>query len=61
MQTLGVGGGGNRHGHEHHHELWDEDFKQKKFELGRIIERDLAHLTMRDLERMNLEGGSGSA
>lgn len=37
--------------------MWDEDFKQKKFELGRIIERDMPQM-QRDLERMRLEGGA---
>lgn len=35
--------------------MWDEDFKQKKFELGRIIERDFSNLTIQEIERLKLE------
>jgi hypothetical protein len=34
--------------------MWDEDFTQKKFELGRIIERDTVEEIERDLKRVQL-------
>lgn len=34
--------------------MWDEDFTKKKFELGRIIERDTVEEIERDLKRVQL-------
>ena len=34
--------------------MWDEDFTKKKFELGRVIERDSVQEIERDLRRVQL-------
>lgn len=47
----GHGAQGVRYGQD---EIWDEDFKQKKFDLGRIIERDLSHLSINELGEIDM-------
>jgi hypothetical protein len=33
--------------------MWDDDFKSKKFELGRIIKRDDANELNKDFKKLN--------
>ena len=35
--------------------MWDDDFTSKKFELGRIIERDATHGLVKGMSKLDLQ------